>query len=263
MDINGIATSSSQFRTATFRAQEVQAQTQARADGQALAAVDPDRPTQAIRRALEPSEAGSASNDHAKQQERTEASPKPSSTARELSTEEQAQLARLQARDREVRAHENAHLGAAGGHAHGGASYTFEVGPDGRTYAIGGEVAIDMSAESSPEATLRKAETVARAALAPSDPSSADRQIAAAANRMAAAARDQIQTERREARESADASNTGAEAPPAGSESAPDDVVASKRTRLAQAYGRPAAEPQASSVACGSCEALHETVPSQ
>ena len=69
-------------------------------------------------------------------------------------------------------------MAAAGGYAAGGPSYTTTQGPDGRTYAIGGEVPIDMSAERTREATLRKAQTVRAAALAPADPSGADKAIA-------------------------------------------------------------------------------------
>ena len=44
--------------------------------------------------------------------------------------------------DREERQHEQAHLSAAGGHARGGPSYQYETGPDGKRYAVGGEVSI-------------------------------------------------------------------------------------------------------------------------
>lgn len=66
-------------------------------------------------------------------------------------------------RDREVRAHEQAHMAAAGAYSRGG--------PDNRQYAVGGEVQIDTSAVSGdPEATIRKAQTVRRAANAPATP---------------------------------------------------------------------------------------------
>ncbi|MCC6952649.1 MAG: hypothetical protein IT290_00885, partial [Deltaproteobacteria bacterium] len=45
---------------------------------------------------------------------------------------EQEQVRKLKARDREVRAHEQAHLSALGPYKSGGASYTFETGPDGQ-----------------------------------------------------------------------------------------------------------------------------------
>ncbi|MCG8653471.1 MAG: hypothetical protein MI861_26770 [Pirellulales bacterium] len=100
----------------------------------------------------------------------------------ELTPEEQEVVQELAARDREVRAHEQAHLAAAGPYARGGPSYSFQTGPDGRNYAIGGEVQIDTSpVEGDPEATIRKAQIVRAAALAPAEPSSQDRAVAAAA----------------------------------------------------------------------------------
>ena len=102
-------------------------------------------------------------------------------TARALTPAEEQQVRELQQRDREVKAHEQAHLAVAGRHARGGASYTFAQGPDGRRYAVGGEVPIDVGAEPTPEASVAKMRTVRRAALAPAEPSPADRSIAAAA----------------------------------------------------------------------------------
>lgn len=108
---------------------------------------------------------------------------------RELSAEQQRIVDKLAQRDKEVRAHEQAHLSAAGGLATSGASYTYETGPDGRRYAVGGEVSIDVSPGRNPEDTLARAQQIQAAALAPADPSGADRQIAAQAARMAATAR--------------------------------------------------------------------------
>ena len=53
---------------------------------------------------------------------------------------------------------------AAGPYATGGASFTYVTGPDGKQYAVGGEVKIDISPEAGPEATLRKAEAIQAAA---------------------------------------------------------------------------------------------------
>ena len=105
------------------------------------------------------------------------------------SPEDQAVLQKLQARDREVRAHEQAHLAAAGDIARGGPTYTYQRGPDGRMYAVGGEVSLDTSPiHGDPEATLAKARQIQASATAPADPSPQDRAIAAAAAQMAAAA---------------------------------------------------------------------------
>ena len=99
-----------------------------------------------------------------------------------LSREEKELVERLVARDREVRAHENAHARVGGQYA-SQPSYDYQVGPDGRRYAIGGEVAIDVApVQDDPEATITKMEIVKAAALAPAEPSAADRQIAALAD---------------------------------------------------------------------------------
>ncbi len=106
---------------------------------------------------------------------------------------EQAVLRELQVRDREVRAHEQAHLAAAGRYARGGASFVYQKGSDGRMYAVGGEVSIDVGRAATPEETIDKMQTVRRAALAPAEPSAADRQIAAQASIRLAEAQRELQ----------------------------------------------------------------------
>lgn len=106
-----------------------------------------------------------------------------------LSESDQRRVRELQQRDREVRAHELAHVSAGAGLVLRGASYDFETGPDGQRYAVGGEVTIDTSAGRTPEETIAKAEQIQSAALAPANPSSQDRQVAAQAAQMAAQAR--------------------------------------------------------------------------
>lgn len=99
----------------------------------------------------------------------------------ELSEEEQTQVEKLKERDAEVRAHEAAHA-ATGGAFAGGASYEYQVGPDGKRYAIGGEVKIDASPiDGDPAATIDKLRTVQAAALAPAEPSGQDKKVAAQA----------------------------------------------------------------------------------
>lgn len=116
-----------------------------------------------------------------------------------LSAAEQEQVRALRNRDREVRAHERAHLAAAGPHARGGARYTFETGPDGRSYAVAGEVRIDTTpVPDDPQATLIKAQQVRRAALAPAQPSPQDRRVAAEAAAMASRARNELARARAE-----------------------------------------------------------------
>lgn len=95
---------------------------------------------------------------------------------------EQQELKELQARDQEVRRHEQAHASIGGSYA-GSPSYSYQQGPDGRQYAIGGEVQIDISVVAGdPQATIQKMQQVKAAALAPAEPSSADRRIAAEAS---------------------------------------------------------------------------------
>ncbi len=102
-----------------------------------------------------------------------------------LTPEQKAVIAELRQRDAEVRSHEAAHKSAGGGLA-GSATFTFQRGPDGQQYAIGGEVPIDVSPGTSPEETLNRARTVRAAALAPANPSDADRSVAVAATRLEA-----------------------------------------------------------------------------
>ena len=91
-----------------------------------------------------------------------------------------------------MRQHEAAHQAAAGTNA-GAASYSYTVGPDGKRYATSGEVSVDVSpVPGDPKATVRKMEQIARAALAPADPSGADRAVAAEAQATAAQARQEI-----------------------------------------------------------------------
>lgn len=117
------------------------------------------------------------------------------SADKEQSSSESRRIAQLRQTDRRVRAHELAHVVAGDGVVRGGASFEYEVGPDGRRYAVGGEVSIDGSPGRTPEETLRKAQAIQRAALAPADPSPTDRRVAAQASAMAAAARGELARE--------------------------------------------------------------------
>lgn len=112
----------------------------------------------------------------------------------EESTEsEKKEVKELQATDREVRAHEQAHKAAAGNLARGGVSYEYQTGPDGRRYAVGGEVNISTGGvEGNPRATIQKANQIRPAALAPADPSGQDRRVAAEATAMANNARREL-----------------------------------------------------------------------
>ncbi len=98
------------------------------------------------------------------------------------------QVSDLEARDREVRAHEQAHK-AVGGALAGAISYSYQTGPDRRRYAVGGEVPVDIAAGKDPQQTVQKMDRVRRAALAPAKPSGADRAVAARATQLAGQAR--------------------------------------------------------------------------
>ncbi|MDR0927609.1 MAG: hypothetical protein LBO69_07585 [Ignavibacteria bacterium] len=106
---------------------------------------------------------------------------------KELSDDEQKLVEELKRIDTEVRAHEAAHLAAAGGLAQGGPSFTYTQGPDGNQYATGGEVNVSMDADSSnPDATIQNMQTVIAAAMAPADPSGQDFSVAASARQIIA-----------------------------------------------------------------------------
>lgn len=103
------------------------------------------------------------------------------SNAGTLDKSELKELQSLKARDREVRAHEAAHQSVGGQYA-GAASFTYQRGPDGAQYAVGGEVPITISPiKGDPAATINKMRTVQSAALAPAQPSGQDRSVAAKA----------------------------------------------------------------------------------
>lgn len=117
--------------------------------------------------------------------------------ASQLTPEQQQEVARLKAIDRKVHAHEQAHMAAGAGLA-GGASYQYTRGPDGRQYAVAGEVTINVSPGQTPASTIERASQIRAAALAPADPSSQDRAVAAAAAVMASQARAELSRMKKE-----------------------------------------------------------------
>ncbi|MFO7807867.1 putative metalloprotease CJM1_0395 family protein [Guyparkeria sp.] len=142
--------------------------------------------------------------------------------------EEQRMLTELKARDREVRAHENAHR-AAGGDLVRGGSYDYQQGPDGKRYAVGGDVQIDTTpVPDDPRATAEKMARVIRAALAPAEPSPTDLAVAA----QATAERNRAQAESR--------NDTGAEGDDrrlSATRESSDAVTAYRRTAEQAATG--------------------------
>lgn len=118
-------------------------------------------------------------------------------SAEQLSTRDLVLIRKLKTTDQQVRKHEQAHVSVGGRYITGAAEYSYQIGPDGKKYAVAGEVQIDTSEENSPQATLVKAQMVRRAALAPADPSPQDRAVAAAATRMEQQARIEIREQQR------------------------------------------------------------------
>ena len=141
----------------------------------------------------EGSEASSSSSTAQSTTEANDDSTAESSSPIALSEDDLALIEQLKVRDREVRLHEAAHA-AVGGRYAGSPSYDFTRGPDGRNYATGGEVSISTSeVPGDPQATIEKARVIQAAALAPAQPSSQDRQVAASAAQMEVQARAELQ----------------------------------------------------------------------
>lgn len=120
-----------------------------------------------------------------------------SSSKDELSPDEERLVRDLQSRDSEVRAHEAAHQ-AAGGGMTGAASFTYQQGPDGKMYAIGGEVSISMKSGSTPEETIANARQIVAAAMAAGNPSPQDYAVASSARVMEMKAQQQLAREQQE-----------------------------------------------------------------
>ena len=113
-----------------------------------------------------------------------------------LTDAERQQVRELQRIDAEIKRHEEAHANVGGPYA-GAPRYQYVTGPDGKQYAVSGQVSIDASPiPGNPEATIAKLRIVQRAALAPAEPSSQDRQVAATAQRGILEARQELAEER-------------------------------------------------------------------
>jgi hypothetical protein len=169
---------------------------------------------------------------------------KNSSKQQELTQKDQKNVIELQKRDKEVRIHEQAHLSAAGQYAAGGASFSYTSGPDGKRYVNSGSVPIDLGKEKTPEATIQKMRTVRRAALAPADPSGADRNIAAQASAKEAQAMKEMQSASSDAlneNNNAASNNTKQDIDPTGTKNSLEDSQLSQvsdfsRKAMASAY---------------------------
>lgn len=139
-------------------------------DGQEGAKPDRSAPARSADHLLDPSGRAKASQADG----RSVASPAAARLPTDLTTAEKADVNRLQQRDQQVRQEEKAHAAVAGDLA-GPISYTYQRGPDGRQYAVGGSVGIQASALSGdPEEAARKAGRLAAAANAATNPSLQD-----------------------------------------------------------------------------------------
>ncbi|WP_085299980.1 putative metalloprotease CJM1_0395 family protein [Cognaticolwellia mytili] len=95
---------------------------------------------------------------------------------------ETQEIRSLESRDKEVRTHEMAHA-SVGGAFTGSPSYSFEIGPNGKKYAVEGEVSVDLTpVAGDPKETIAKMKRVQAAALAPASPSAQDTRVAASAS---------------------------------------------------------------------------------
>lgn len=104
---------------------------------------------------------------------------------------QKSEINELKQRDLEVKSHEQAHASIGGQYA-ASPQYEYTAGPDGRRYAVDGEVSIDISEGTTPEETIRKMQQVKAAALAPAEPSAQDLRVAAEATQKTVEARNEI-----------------------------------------------------------------------
>lgn len=138
----------------------------------------------------------------------------------QLTEQEVAEVARLAQIDRQVRQHEMAHMAAGAGLITSGARYTYRRGPDGRSFAVGGEVGISVAKGQTPQATLARARQIEAAALAPADPSAQDHAVAASAAHMALQAQVELARQQTEDKKDAEADPDGGRETPSGDASA-------------------------------------------
>lgn len=145
----------------------------------------------------------------------------------ELSPSERRKVQELKRIDAKVRAHEQAHLAAAGQYAQGGISLETTAGPDGKEYAVAGEVSLDTSEAESPRKTVQKMRQVKSAALAPAQPSPQDRAVASQASKKLSEAQKELRSQESEGSGTSTSTpeNSGSPEVPSGPEG-PDDFGA-------------------------------------
>lgn len=89
-------------------------------------------------------------------------------------------LEKFKRADAQIRSHEQVH--ATIGQTTAPISYNYQQGPDGKMYAVGGNVRFDTSIPDDPKAAAFKLDQLSRAANGPADPSRADTMIANQSN---------------------------------------------------------------------------------
>ncbi|MCW8109009.1 putative metalloprotease CJM1_0395 family protein [Alteromonas ponticola] len=136
-----------------------------------------------------------AANNSEQDEANGESAGKDSAEDKQQQQAEEQKLKQLKDRDAEVRRHEEAHASVGGQYA-GAPQYEYEEGPDGKRYAVGGEVSIDISEAPTPEKTIQKMEQVRAAALAPEQPSQQDLKVAAEAQQKSAEAKAELAKEK-------------------------------------------------------------------
>lgn len=135
---------------------------------------------------------------------KTTTAPQKNVAGQALTLEQQEELLQMQQRDQEVRLHEQQHASVGGQHT-GSPQYEYTTGPDGKQYVVEGSVSVDLSPiAGDPNATIEKMRQVKAAALAPAEPSSADKEAAARADAHMAQATAELMQSSQEANESDD-----------------------------------------------------------
>ncbi|MEA2017581.1 MAG: putative metalloprotease CJM1_0395 family protein [Campylobacterota bacterium] len=89
-------------------------------------------------------------------------------------------LEKFKQADANIRSHEQIH--ASIGHTTAPIAYTYQEGPDGKMYAVGGHVKLDTSIPDDPKAAAFKLDMLQKAASGPIDSSAADNTIASQSN---------------------------------------------------------------------------------
>ena len=97
-----------------------------------------------------------------------------------LDASDRLEVQHLAARDQYVRIHEMRHAATLGMYA-GRIHYNYQVGPDGKAYAVGGYTEVNNTPAPTKEMALAQARTIRRAAMAAGEASGSDRAVAAQA----------------------------------------------------------------------------------